>query len=72
MVTRKSLSLLTGVTLALFAIAGLIGNHQHGALQIIANVAWFGFLICALLLIVASVATVRRHRRSSRSASSTH
>jgi hypothetical protein len=62
MITRKSLSLLAGITLALFAVAGIIGNHQHGAVNVIASVAWFGFLACALFLIVASVATLMRHR----------
>jgi hypothetical protein len=68
MVTRKSLGLLAGITLALFAVAGIIGNHQHGVLNVIANAAWYAFLICALFLIVASVATIVRHRtRLSRS-----
>jgi hypothetical protein len=62
MVTRKSLGTLAGITLALFAVAGIIGNHQHGALNVIANIAWWGFLLCALFLIVASVATIVRHR----------
>jgi hypothetical protein len=62
MVTRKSLGLLAGTTLVLFALAGIIGNHQHGALKVIANIAWWAFLLCALFLIVASVATLVRHR----------
>ena len=62
MVTRKSLGTLAGITLALFAVAGIIGNHQHGALNVIATIAWWGFLLCALFLIVASVATIVRHR----------
>ena len=62
MVTRKSLALLAGTTLVLFAVSGIIGNHHHGALNTIATVAWWGFLLCALFLIVASVATIVRHR----------
>jgi hypothetical protein len=62
MVTRKTLSLLAGVTLALFAVAGIIGNHQHGAISVIANIAWWGFVVCALVLVATSVATIRRHR----------
>ena len=69
MVTRKSLTLLAGITLALFAVSGIIGNHRHGALNVIANVAWWGFIVCAIVLIAASVATIRRHRsRVSRAA----
>jgi hypothetical protein len=62
MVTRKSLGLLAGTTLVLFAVAGIIGNHQHGTLSVIANIAWWAFLLCALFLIVVSVATIVRHR----------
>jgi hypothetical protein len=62
MVTRRSLGTLAGITLALFAVAGIIGNHRHGALNVIATVAWWGFLLCALFLIVASVTTIFRHR----------
>ncbi|HSO97730.1 MAG TPA: hypothetical protein VLP43_02175 [Solirubrobacteraceae bacterium] len=36
MVTRESLGTLAGITLALFAVSGIIGNHQHGALNVIA------------------------------------
>ncbi len=62
MVTRKSLGLLAGVTLGCFAVSGIIGNHRHGALNVIATIAWWGFLLCALFLIVTSVATIARHR----------
>jgi hypothetical protein len=62
MVTRKALVLLAGITLVLFAVAGVIGNHHHGALNVIATIAWWGFLLCALFLIVASVATIVRYR----------
>ena len=68
MVTRKSLTLLAGITLALFAVSGIIGNHRHGALNVIANVAWWGFIVCAIVLIAASVATIRRHRSRVRNA----
>ena len=69
MVTRKSFGLLTGVTLALLAISGIIGNHQHGVLKVLANIAWWGFVVCALILIATSIATLRRHRaRTSRPA----
>ncbi|HSS09866.1 MAG TPA: hypothetical protein VLL25_08285 [Acidimicrobiales bacterium] len=63
MVTRKSLGLLAAVTVVLFAISGIIGNHQHGALRVIANVAWWGFVVGALMLLSASVATIGHHRK---------
>ena len=66
MVTRKALALLTGITLALFAIAGIIGNHQHGTLRVIANIAWWGFVLGVLILLSASVATIVHHRKRAR------
>jgi hypothetical protein len=63
MVTRKSLGLLAAVTLALFATAGIIGNHQHGTLRVLANIAWWGFVVCVLVLVSASVATIVHHRK---------
>lgn len=62
MVTRKSLGLLAGATLVLFAVAGIIGNHRHGTLNVIGTIAWWAFLLCALFLVVASVATIVRHK----------
>jgi hypothetical protein len=63
MVTRKSLGLLAAVTVVLFAIAGIIGNHEHGALRVIANIAWWGFVLGVLMLLSASVATIVNHRK---------
>jgi hypothetical protein len=57
MVSRRSLGLLAGTTLVLAALAGAIGEHH-----VVGKVAFFGFLACALFLIVASVATLVRHR----------
>jgi hypothetical protein len=68
MVTRKSLTLLTVVTLALLAVSGIIGNHQHGLLKVLANIAWWGFVVCALVLIATSIATISRRSRARRSA----
>jgi len=62
MITRKNLTVLVGVTLALFAVSGIIGNHAHGALNVIANIAWWSFVVCAIVLIAASIATIRRRR----------
>lgn len=67
MVTRKSLGLLAAVTLILFAVAGIIGNHQHGTLSVVANIAWWSFVLCLLVLIAASVATIVRHRKRTNS-----
>ena len=63
MVTRKSLAGLTAVTLALLATSGLIGKGQHGVVRAVAFASWWGFVICALLLLAASIATLIHHRR---------
>jgi hypothetical protein len=62
MVTRRSLGALAVVTLVLFATAGLIGNHHHGAVGVISDIAWLGFLICLLLLVVGSATVIMRSR----------
>jgi nitric oxide reductase large subunit len=61
MITRKSLAALAGITLALAIVAGAIGTSHHGVINVISHIAWFGFLACALFLVVASVATIVRH-----------
>src|SRR5258708_954421 len=67
MVTRKSLGLLTAAALVLLAVSGLIGKHHHGPARAVAFTAWWGFVICALVLVVASVATIARRRNQARS-----
>lgn len=62
MVTRKSLGALAIATVALFAIAGIVGQHRHGIVQAIGDVAWNGFLLCLLLLVVGSVVVLVRSR----------
>jgi hypothetical protein len=62
MVTRRLLGALAVVTLVLFAAAGLLGNHNHGAVGVLSDIAWLGFLICLLLLVVASATVIMRSR----------
>jgi hypothetical protein len=61
MITRKSLAVLACITLALAIVAGAIGTSHHGVINVISRIAFFGFLACALFLVVASVATIVRH-----------
>jgi hypothetical protein len=63
MVTRRSLAILSAITLVLFAISGLLGKGQHGLVRAISFTSWWGFVACAVLLIGASIAAVVRHRR---------
>jgi hypothetical protein len=59
---RKSLGLLAAATLVLLAVSGIIGKGHHGTLHVIPLIAWIGFLVGALCLIVPSAATLVRHR----------
>jgi uncharacterized membrane protein len=64
MITRKSLAVLAGFTLVMFAIAGLVGQHpKEKAVDVIATISWNGFLIGLLLLIVGSVVVLVRSAR---------
>ena len=60
MITRKSLGLLAGITLVLFAVAAIMGDKGHGARLIIGRIFWWSFVACALFLVVASVTTIAR------------
>ncbi len=60
MITRRNTLILLAVTVVCFAVAGILGNHHDGVRQAVADVAWFGFLIGALLLIVVGVARLAR------------
>jgi hypothetical protein len=62
MITRKSLGALAVVTLLLFASAAALGNHHHGVRQAAADVAWNGFLLGLLLLVIGSVLVLVRTR----------
>jgi hypothetical protein len=64
MVTRKSLAALAVITLVLFGIAGVVAQHKHhGVVQAIGDIAWNGFLLGLLLLIVGSVLVIARSSR---------
>lgn len=67
MITRKSLSVLAGITLILMAVAGILGTNHHGVVNVVSRTAWFGFLGCALFLVLASIATIARHNSRYRS-----
>ncbi len=49
-----------GLTLFLFTVAAIIGQNRHGVIDTVGRIVWFSFLACALVLVVASVATIAR------------
>jgi branched-subunit amino acid permease len=63
MITRKALIALAIFTLVCFAVAGVIGNHRHGVVMAIGDIAWDGMLLGLLFLIVGSAAAIVRSRR---------
>jgi hypothetical protein len=68
MVTSKTLKYLAAVTAVLFAASAVIGSGND-VLYIVDDLVWFGFLLCALTLIVLSLGVlVRSRKRSDRSA----
>jgi hypothetical protein len=64
MITRKSLAALAIWTLVCFVVAGIIGNHRHGFVMAIGDIAWTGMLLGLLFLIVGSVTAIVRNRRT--------
>jgi hypothetical protein len=66
MVTAKTLKYLAAVTAVLFALVALIGDGRD-VLWIVDDILWFGFLLCAVLLIVLTVAVLVRGLMSSSS-----
>jgi len=40
----------------LFVIAAILGQHPHGTFKnVLGGIGWFGFLVCALILIVSAI-----------------
>lgn len=60
MITRRNTIILAVFTAVCFVTAGVLGNDRDGALQVIADVSWFGLLLGGLLLIVVGIARLAR------------
>jgi hypothetical protein len=69
MLTSNTLKYLAALTAVLFALAALIGENND-VLWIVDDIVWFGFLLCALVLVVLSAGVlVRSVKRSQRAQS---
>jgi hypothetical protein len=64
--TRRTLVGLAIFTLVDFAITAACGNPKHGVRGAIADVTWMTFLVCVLLLIVASAFVLLRSGTAAR------
>lgn len=62
MLTSKTLKYLAATTAVLFAASAAIGDDRD-VLVIVDDLIWFGFLLCALTLIVLSVGVLVRSRK---------
>jgi hypothetical protein len=61
MITRRNIIVLAVVTAICLLVAGLIGQDDHGTVTgPVGDVAWFAFLLGALLLVVIGVSRLAR------------
>jgi hypothetical protein len=63
MINRTTLAALAAVTFALFVAGAAIGENND-VLWIVDDIVWIGFLLCALALVVSTIAVLVRGRRS--------
>ena len=63
MINRTTLAVLAAVTFALFVAGAAIGQ-DNDVLWIVDDIVFIGFLLCALALVVSTIAVLVRGRRS--------
>jgi hypothetical protein len=63
MINRTTLAALAAVTFVLFVAGAAIGE-DNDVLWIVDDIVWVGFLLCALALVVSTIAVLVRARRS--------
>jgi hypothetical protein len=63
MLTAKTLKYLAAATAVLFALAAMLGDDRD-VLYIVDDIIWFGFLLCAIALIVLSAGVLVRSLKS--------
>jgi hypothetical protein len=64
MLTAKTLKYLAVATAVLFAVGAIIGS-DNDVLWILDDVIFFGFILCAIALVVLSAGVLVRHLSSS-------
>lgn len=67
MINRTTLALLAALTFGLFVASAAMGQdfgEGNAFLWTLGDVVWIGFLLCALALVVSTVAVLVRGRRS--------
>jgi hypothetical protein len=66
MITRRNLTILGLATVAMFILSVVTRNLHHGLGGAFGFFCWWAFVLCALVLLVACVATLIHHRTGSR------
>ena len=64
MLTAKTLKYLAAVTAVLFVAAAALGS-DNDFLWIVDDLVWYGFLLCAIVLVVLSAGVLARSVKSS-------
>ena len=55
----KAMLTVAGIGAVLFALSGVFA-HSHGFEGVLGGIGWFGFLLCALTLIVLALVALGR------------
>ncbi len=63
MINRTTLAVLAAATFALFVAGAAIGENND-VLWIVDDIVFVGFLLCALALVLSTIAVLVRGRRS--------
>jgi hypothetical protein len=64
----KLMGSIFGVAIVLFVLSGVFKDDDHGVKWVLGGIGWFGFLLCALVLIVLALVALARNVRSRRTA----
>jgi hypothetical protein len=56
----KTMIGIAGLGAALLVMSGLFKNDQHGTKWVLGGVGWFGFVLCALTLVVLALVALGR------------
>ncbi len=59
---RRGAAALFGLAVVLFVMSGVF-KDSHGFEGVLGGIGWFGFLLCALVLIVWGIVALVRSRR---------
>lgn len=56
----KAMGAVAAIGVVLFALGGIFKNAKHGVTWVLGGVGWFGFLLCAVTLIVLALVALGR------------